>query len=289
MNELRQTSTESNVPSFDRPISDAQQTIPPRPSSQKIVGNSYPHRSGYLHATGEATFVDDIPSFVNTLHAALVLSTKANARIKHIGKEDILFSSRGIVCFFVIDIEAASKVAGFVSFVSAIDVPGSNKTTGALPDEEVFVSTAALCIGATIGLVVCQTEQAANLAAKLVRIDYEQLSPTIFSIEDAIKYESYFDDEIILRSGNAEESFTNAPHILEDILFIGGQEHFYMETNSAIVIPSNDDGEITIYVGTQNPTSVQELTALALNRDVGQIKCHVKRVGGGFGGKESRW
>lgn len=157
-----------------------------------------------------------------------------------------------------------------------------------MPDEEILVSTTALCIGATIGLVVCQTEQAANTAAKLIQIDYEQLSPTIFSIEDAIKYESYFGDEIILRNGNAEESFTNAPHIVEDTLFIGGQEHFYMETNSAIVIPSNDDGEITIHVGTQSPTAIQELAALVLNRDVGQIKCHVKRVGGGFGGKESR-
>ena len=91
LNELRQTSTESIVSSFDRPISDAQQTIPQRPSSQKIVGSSLPHRSAYIHTTGEATFLDDMPSFVNTLHAALVLSTKANARIKHIGEKTNFF------------------------------------------------------------------------------------------------------------------------------------------------------------------------------------------------------
>lgn len=187
-----------------------------------------------------------------------------------------------------IDIEAASKVPGFVSFVSAVDVPGSNRLTGALPDEEVFVSTTALCIGAVIGMVVCQTEHSAELAAKLIQIDYEQLSPMIFSIDDAIKYDSYFGDEIILRNGDTEESFKDAPHILEDTLYIGGQEHFYMETNSAIVIPSNDDGEVTAHIGTQSPTATQELLALVLNKDVGQIRCHTKRIGGGFGGKESR-
>lgn len=187
-----------------------------------------------------------------------------------------------------VDVEAASKVPGFVSFISAADVPGTNRTTGALPDEEVFASTTALCIGAVIGIVVCQTEQSAELAAKLIHIDYEQLSPMIFSIDDAIKYESYFGDEITLRNGDAEESFKNAPHILEDTMYIGGQEHFYMETNSAIVIPSNDDGEVTVHIGTQSPTTVQELMALVLKKDVGQIRCHVKRVGGGFGGKESR-
>ena len=91
VNELQQTSTELNVPSYHRPVSNAQQTIPERPSSQKIVGSAIPHRSAYLHTTGEAIYVDDMPSFVTTLHAALVLSTKANAQIKHIGEEDVSF------------------------------------------------------------------------------------------------------------------------------------------------------------------------------------------------------
>jgi xanthine dehydrogenase/oxidase len=73
-----------------RPVSHGQQTIPERPSSQKVVGSSMPHRSAYLHTTGEATFIDDMPSLINTLHGALVLSTQPNARIKHIGKNDVL-------------------------------------------------------------------------------------------------------------------------------------------------------------------------------------------------------
>lgn len=211
-----------------------------------------------------------MPSLVGTLHGALVLSTKANAKIKNI------------------DIEAASKVAGFVSFVSYTDVPGSNKPHGSLPDEEVFVSSIALCIGAIIGIVVCETEDSAQKALNLIKIDYELLSETIFSIDDAIKHQSYFGDEICLRKGDVEKSFIDAEHILEDTFYIGGQEHFYMETNAVMVIPTNDDKEIALYIGCQSPTGIQELTALVLDRDVSQITCHVKRVGGGFGGKESR-
>jgi xanthine dehydrogenase/oxidase len=269
-NELHQTLNDSNILSYHRPISHGQQTIPERPQTQKVVGSSLPHRSAYFHTTGEAIYVDDMPSLVSTLHAALVLSTKSNARIKNV------------------DTEAASKVPGFVSFVSYLDVPGSNKTNGVLPDEEVFVSSIALCIGSIIGIVVCETEDSAKIASNLINIDYELLSPTIFSIDDAIKHHSYFGDEISLKKGDVQKCFIDAEHILEDTFYIGGQEHFYMETNSFMVIPSNDDKEIALYVGTQSPTAVQELTASVLDRDVSQIICHVKRVGGGFGGKESR-
>ena len=267
---LRQTSDDSTIPSYHRPISHGQQTTPERPKSQNIVGSSLPHRSAYLHTTGEAIYVDDMPSLVNTLHAALVLSTKPNARIKNI------------------DTEAASQVPGYVSFVTYTDVPGSNKPNGPLPDEEVFVSSIALCIGAVIGVVVCETEQAAEMAANLIQIDYELLSPTILSIEDAIQHHSYYGDDIRLQQGDVEKCFRDAEHIVEDTIYIGGQEHFYMETNSCFVIPSNDDKEVVLYLGTQSPTATQELTASVLDRDVSQIICHVKRVGGGFGGKESR-
>ncbi|CAF4804155.1 unnamed protein product [Rotaria sp. Silwood1] len=207
-----------------------------------------------------------MPSHIHTLYAALVLSKKANARIKNI------------------DIEEASKVAGFVSFVSYTDVPGSNQLDEFLPGEEVFVSSIALCVGAIIGIIVCESEHAAklNLAASLVEIDYDLLSPRIFSIEDAIIHPSYFGDEISLQQGDLDDVFQNTEQILEDTLYIGGQEHFYMETNSFMVIPSNDDKEINIYTGRQNPTDTQEIIAFVLGRNVYHITCHVKRIGGAF-------
>ncbi|CAF5054429.1 unnamed protein product [Rotaria sp. Silwood1] len=272
--ELRQSSVDlthlSTVHPFHRAISHGQQTIPERPSSQKIVGSSLSHRSAYLHTTREAMYTADLPSLVNTLHAALVLSSKANTRIKHI------------------DIETASHMPGFVSFISHIDVPGSNKLSYGTHYEELFVSSVALCIGAIVGVVICETEESARLASNLVQIEYELLTPTILTIEDAIANESFFDNEQCLRQDDIDKGFAEAEHTLEGTLMIGGQEHFYLETNSYMVIPSNDDKELQLYLGTQDPSAAQELIALALDRDISHITCHVKRIGGGFGGKISK-
>lgn len=155
-------------------------------------------------------------------------------------------------------------------------------------DEEVFVSSITPCVGSIIGVVLCETERAAYTAAHLVQIEYELLTPTIFTIEDAIKHQSYLGEERSIRQGDIEKGFAEAEHVLEGSILMGGQEHFYLETNCCMVIPSNDDHELTLYSSTQNPSKTQELTALAVGYDVNRVTCHVKRMGGGFGGKESR-
>jgi xanthine dehydrogenase/oxidase len=190
--------------------------------------------------------------------------------------------------YLKIDLSAASKVPGFVLFINHNDIPGSNMTGDVVHDEEVFVSSITPCVGAIIGVVLCENERAAYTAAHLVQIEYELLTPTIFTIDEAIAHHSYIGEERCLRQGDIEQGFTQAEHILEGSIVIGGQEHFYLETNCCLVIPSNDDQEITLYSSTQNPSKTQELTALALGCDVNHVTCHVKRMGGGFGGKESR-
>lgn len=187
-----------------------------------------------------------------------------------------------------IDLGAASKVPGFVQFVNHHDIPGSNSTGDVVHDEEVFVSSITPCVGSIIGVVLCETERAAHAAAHLVQIEYELLTPTIFTIEDAITHNSYLGEERRLQQGDVEKAFTEAEHVLEGTIVIGGQEHFYLETNCCMAIPSNDDQEITLYSSTQNPSKTQELTAVALGWDSNHVICHVKRMGGGFGGKESR-
>ncbi|CAF0826619.1 unnamed protein product [Adineta ricciae] len=255
---------------YHRPVSHGQQIIPERPSSQKVVGTSLPHRSAYLQTTGEAKYIDDMPSLPNTLYAALVLATQPNARIKNI------------------DLGAASKVPGFVTFVNHKDIQGDNMTGDVVHDEEVFVSSITPCVGAVIGVVLCETERAAHAAAHLVQIEYELLTPTIFTIDDAIEHASYLGEERCLRKGDVEKALAEAEHTLEGTIVMGGQEHFYLETNCCMIIPSNDDQEVTIYSSTQNPSKTQELAAYALGYDVSHVTCHVKRMGGGFGGKESR-
>lgn len=155
-------------------------------------------------------------------------------------------------------------------------------------DEEVFVSSITPCVGAIIGVVLCETERAAHAAAHLVQIEYELLTPTIFTIDDAITHQSYLGDERLLRQGDVDTALAEAEHILEGTIAMGGQEHFYLETNCCMIVPSNDDQELVMYSSTQNPSKTQELTALALGYDASHIVCHVKRMGGGFGGKESR-
>lgn len=177
---------------------------------------------------------------------------------------------------------------GFVTFIDHHDIPGRNDTGDMFQDEEVFVSSVVMCVGAIIGVVLCETEQAANQAAQLVQIEYELLTPTIFTIDEAIEHESFLGDELRLRQGEPDKAMAEAEHTLSGTVFIGGQEHFYLETNCCMVIPSNDDKEIKLYSATQNPSKTQELTALALGVDASRVACHVKRVGGGFGGKESR-
>ena len=167
-------------------------------------------------------------------------------------------------------------------------MPDSNKTDSPVRDEEVFVSSIVSCIGAIIGIVVCQSEQSAQRAAQLIRIDYEVLTPVILTIEDAINHQSYFGDELCLRQGDVDKGLADAEHTLKGTVWIGGQEHFYLETNCCVVIPSNDDREITVHLATQKPSVAQELVALALGREVSQVICHVKRVGGAFGGKGAR-
>ena len=118
------------------------------------------------------------------------------------------------------------------------DVPGSNKTGYCAHDEEVFVPLIATDVGAIIGLVVCNTEQSAHRVASLIRIEYELLASGIFSIDDAIAKNSYFDDEQCLEHGEINKGLTETEYILDGTLYIGGQEHFYIETNSYMVIPT---------------------------------------------------
>ena len=192
------------------------------------------------------------------------------------------------VFFVCTDYGAASNVPGFVSFVNHQDIPGQNETGDMVHDEEVFVSSIVTCVGAIIGVVLCETEQAAYRAAHLVQIEYELLTPTIFTIEEAIEHESYLGDEKRLRRGDPERALAEAERTLTGTIFVSGQEHFYLETNCCMAIPSDDDQEITLYSSTQNPSKTQELAALALGIDASRVRCRIKRLGGAFGGKESR-
>ncbi|RXN20664.1 xanthine dehydrogenase oxidase [Labeo rohita] len=221
-------------------------------------------------ATGEAIYCDDIPCYENELHLALVTSTKAHALIKSIDTSD------------------AMAVPGVVAFVSAKDIPGSNMTGPAVYDETVFADDKVTCVGHVVGAIVADTQAHAQRAAKAVKISYEELQPVIVTIQDAIANKSFFQPVRSIERGDVAQGFKDSDHILHGGMHIGGQEHFYLETNCTLAVPRGEDGEMELFVSTQSASKTQALVAKALGVPANRVVCRVKRMGGAFGGKECR-
>ncbi|KYO33620.1 hypothetical protein Y1Q_0008774 [Alligator mississippiensis] len=182
-----------------------------------------------------------------------------------------------------IDVSEALKVPGVVDVVTASDVPGENGTK----DEKAYAEDEVIYVGQIICAVVAESDTQAKRGAKKVKIQYKELEP-ILTIEDAVKHNSYFGSEKKVEQGNIEEGFKSVDEIIEGEMHIGGQEHFYFETNSVLVVPRGEDKEMDVHVSTQYAIDVQKLVASALDVQSNKIMCHMKRVGGAFGGKNTK-
>lgn len=142
--------------------------------------------------------------------------------------------------------------------------------------------------GQPIGMVYAETKEIAQMAAKLVHVEYEDL-PAILTISDAIKAESFHDFTNRVKRGTPPaDAFKNCDHIFEGVTKMGGQEHFYLETNTALVNPKPEDGEMEVWSSTQNIMETQTFVAQITGVPNSRIVAKVKRLGGAFGGKESR-
>lgn len=235
------------------------------------VGLPLMHASAKLQTSGEALYNDDISDPSDTLHAALVMSTKPHATIK-------------------VNFEPAEQAPGVVGCYGAGDVPGDNHIGAVVHDEEVFATETVTCVGQVIGIVVADTKAHADEAARLVRVEYQEL-PAILSIEDAIAAGSFFAHDGVtghmLRCGDLEKGFAQCDHIVEGEARCGGQEHFYLEPCACVVVPG-ENNEITTTVSTQCVDKSQRLIASALGIPCSKVVARSKRIGGGFGGKETR-
>ncbi|XP_035686516.1 xanthine dehydrogenase/oxidase-like [Branchiostoma floridae] len=246
------------------------QEVPKGQRRDDAVGRPIMHLSALKQATGEAVYTDDMPHIQGELYLGLVLSKKAHAKIVSIDPSEAL------------------KMPGVETFVSAEDVPGSNITGPVVKDEEAFATEKVTCVGQIVGAVLADTQAHAQRAAKAVVVQYEDLGPKIITIEDAILHQSFYQPVNKIEKGNLVEAFEKSDQILEGELRIGGQEHFYLETCAAIVVPHGEDGEMEIFCSTQNPTTMQMLAAKVLGIPANRVVCRVKRMGGAFGGKETR-
>uniref|UniRef100_A0A8K9WY53 Xanthine dehydrogenase/oxidase n=1 Tax=Oncorhynchus mykiss TaxID=8022 RepID=A0A8K9WY53_ONCMY len=246
------------------------QAVPDGQKEEDVVGRPMMHLSALKQATGEAVYCDDIPLYENELYLCLITSTKAHATIQSI------------------DTAEAESMPGVVTCVFAKDIPGSNMTGPIVYDETVLADDTVTCVGHIIGAVVADTQAHAQRAAKAVRITYQELQPVIITIQDAITHQSFFQPVRTIQRGDLDQGFTQADHILEGEMHMGGQEHFYLETNVTVAVPKGEDGEMELFVSTQSATKTQSLVAKALGVPASRVVIRVKRMGGGFGGKESR-
>ena len=231
-----------------------------------VVGASLPHESAVGHVTGAARYVDDLwPDVAHVAHAWPVQAPHAHARV------------------LSIDASAARSAPGVLAVLTGDDVPGENDIGPARHDEPLFPSEVCFA-GQAVAWVIAETEEAARLAAAAVRVEYEAL-PAILSIEDAIAAASFLTDGDRLHRGDAEAALRDAPHRLDGELHIGGQEHFYLETNAALAYRDHDGG-LMVHSSTQHPSETQEIVARVLGLPKHAVVVQCLRMGGAFGGKE---
>lgn len=233
-----------------------------------VVGQPLMHKSAESQVSGEAKYTGDMALPQGSLHACLVTSTKAHANILSIDTSD------------------AEKCPGYVAYLGAQDVLGSNHIGAIIKDEEVFVTKIVKHYGAVIGMVVATTHEEAVYAARKVKIAYEEL-PAIITIEDAIAAQSFHKDVHMLESGDMQSALSSADVHVEGTLKIGSQEHFYLETNCTVAYPQ-DNGFLEVFSSTQNCTKTQNFCASVCGIPASKVVAKCKRMGGGFGGKETR-
>lgn len=236
------------------------------------VGSPEVHLSAHLQVTGEAEYTDDTPMPPKGLHAALILSRKPHARI------------------LSIDDSGARSSPGVEGIFLAKDVPGANIIGPVVEDEELFASEIVTCVGQVIGVVVADTHENAKVAARKVHVEYEVL-PAILSIQDALRFDSFHPNtERCLTKGDVDLCFQSGEcdNIIEGEVQVGGQEHFYLEPQSSLVWTMDGGNEVHMISSTQAPQKHQKYVSHVLGLPMSKVVCKTKRIGGGFGGKETR-
>ncbi len=237
-------------------------------ASTPAAGSSVHHESAAAQVAGAVHYIDDLPELRGTLHAAPILSTQAHGKL------------------LGVDTSAALAMPGVVDVVLARDIPGDPMLAAFAGDEPVFAMNTVQFVGQVIGMVVARTTTQARHAARKVKLHIEAL-PAILSVQAALDAKSYVLPPVHVRRGDAAAALQAAPHTLHGTLEVGGQEHFYLEGQIAYVIPM-EQNQWTVYSSTQHPGEVQHWVSHALGIDNHAVRVECRRMGGGFGGKETQ-
>jgi xanthine dehydrogenase large subunit len=238
------------------------------PLSAAAAGSSLAHESAAAQVAGAVHYIDDLPEVRGTLHAAPILSPQAHGKL------------------LGVDCTAALAMPGVVDVILARDIPGDPMLAAFAGDEPVFAMDTVQFVGHVIGVVVAKTALQARHAARKVKPSITPLPP-ILSVQDALAAQSYVLPPVHVRRGDAAAAMAQAEHTLKGTLEVGGQEHFYLEGQIAYVLPM-EQNQWTVYSSTQHPGEVQHWVAHALGIDNHAVRVECRRMGGGFGGKETQ-
>lgn len=232
------------------------------------AGSSLAHESAAAQVAGAVHYIDDLPEVRGTLHAAPILSPLAHGKL------------------LGVDCAAALAMPGVVDVILASDIPGDPMLAAFAGDEPVFAMDTVQYVGHVIGVVVARTATQARHAARKVKPDIAPL-PAILSVKDAMAAQSYVLAPVHVRRGDAAAAMGKAQHTCSGTLEVGGQEHFYLEGQIAYVLPM-EQNQWTVYSSTQHPGEVQHWVAHALGIENHAVRVECRRMGGGFGGKETQ-
>lgn len=228
---------------------------------------SSPHDSGFLHVSGEAEFIDDRPVMPHEVHVGVVYSSYAKARITNI------------------NLDKALAISGVVAGYLARDLK-HNKWGTIMHDQPLLAEHEVNYVGEVIAIIAANSPQILHQGLKEVQISYEEL-PAILSIQEAIKSNSYIGLARQIKTGNAAQALKISPHVLSGQIILRGAEHFYLENQAVIAYPLENNG-LEIHSSTQAPSEVQHVVAQALGLSFHNVVCITRRLGGGFGGKETQ-
>ncbi|HVE48371.1 MAG TPA: xanthine dehydrogenase molybdopterin binding subunit [Casimicrobiaceae bacterium] len=227
-----------------------------------------PHESAELHVSGTADYTDDLPEPRDTLYAAVGVSPIAHGRIRDIG------------------LSAVWESAGVADVIVAADIPGTNDVGPIQSDDPIFAESIVMFAGQPIFAVAATSVELARRAAMRARIAIDPM-PAVLSIDEALAAESYVLPPVHVTRGDATAALSRARHRLQGEVRSGGQDHFYLEGQVSLAIPT-DDGGMHVFVSTQHPGEVQHLVAKALGLEDHAVVVTCRRMGGGFGGKETQ-
>lgn len=232
------------------------------------AGTPTAHDSALKHVAGRAPYTDDVPVPVNCLHLALGLSDRPHANL------------------LSLDLDRVRTAEGVEAVFTAEDVPGVNDASPFAGDDPLFAEGKVVFHGQPWFVVAAMNRRAARRAARLAEVTYEDL-PAVLTIDEALAAQSFVSDSKRMQRGDPTAALTTAPHRLQGAIEMGGQDHLYLEGQVSLALPE-EDGGVKIITSSQHPTEVQHNVAKVLGLPDNAVSVEVRRMGGGFGGKETQ-